>query len=56
MTKWKSRANWKDPEWKYVSAAATDISKTYARVIAEMKELEKKGADKQKVVQIRHAK
>jgi len=40
MKEWKSKANWKDPKWKYTTAAATDISKTIARVRREMKEIE----------------
>ena len=36
---WESKANWKDPKWKYVPAAATDVAKTFARIRREMKEL-----------------
>lgn len=39
MNAWKSKADWKDPSWKYVNAASTDITKTIARVRREMKEL-----------------
>lgn len=31
-----------DPKFKYVPAAATDVSKTFARVRKEMQEAEKK--------------
>lgn len=37
---WESKANWKDPKWKYVPAAATDVAKTIERVKREMKALE----------------
>ena len=37
---WESKANWKDPKWKYVPAAATDVAKTIERVRREMKALE----------------
>ena len=37
---WESKANWKDPKWKYVGAAQTDISKTLARVRKEMAEVQ----------------
>ena len=37
---WKSKANWKDPSWKYTHSTQTDITKTIARVKREMKEAE----------------
>ena len=40
MKEWKSKANWKDPKWKYTNAASTDVAKTIARVRREMKEIE----------------
>jgi hypothetical protein len=39
MKGWKSKADWKNPKWKYTPAAATDVAKTIARVQREMKEL-----------------
>ena len=55
MTEWQSKANWKDRNWKYVGAAATDISRTIARVKREMKELAEKQAEEaaKKVTQFR---
>ena len=38
MSTWKSKADWKDPSWKYTPAAATDVAKTIARIKREMKE------------------
>ena len=38
MSTWKSKADWKDPNWKYIPAAATDVSRTIARIKKEMKE------------------
>jgi hypothetical protein len=38
MSDWKSKADWRDPSWKYVPAASTDISKTIARIRRELKE------------------
>lgn len=57
MTEWKSKADWKNPSWKYIPASATDISKTIARVKREMKELAEKEAEetKHKITQIRKA-
>ena len=40
MKTWQSKANWKDPKWKYTPAAATDVAKTIARVRREMREIE----------------
>jgi hypothetical protein len=39
MAEWKSKADWKDRNWKYTPAAATDVSKTIARIKREMKEI-----------------
>jgi hypothetical protein len=39
MAEWKSKADWKDRNWKYTPAAATDVTKTIARIKREMKEL-----------------
>lgn len=36
---WQSKANWKDPNWKYVRAEKTDIAKTFARIKREMEQL-----------------
>jgi hypothetical protein len=36
---WKSKANWKDPKWKYKPSFATDVAKTIARVHREIKKL-----------------
>jgi hypothetical protein len=38
MAEWKSKADWKNPNWKYTPAAATDVAKTIARIKREMKE------------------
>lgn len=48
---WKSKADWKDPNWKYVNAASTDVSKTIERVKREMKALEEQQA--KQVVQLK---
>ena len=40
MSEWESKANWKDPNWKYKHWYETDIRETIARVKREMKELE----------------
>lgn len=56
MDNWKSKANWKDANWKYVNAASTDVSKTIARVKREMKELAEQENRKEKVVLMRKAK
>lgn len=37
-----SKASVLDPNWKYVSAADTNIAKTFARIRREMKEREAK--------------
>jgi flagellar motor switch/type III secretory pathway protein FliN len=50
MKEWKSKADWRDPKWKYIPAAATDVSKTIARVRREMKELA--GSQPQKVINV----
>lgn len=57
MTEWKSKANWKDPNWKYTPAAATDISKTIAKIKREMKEQAKQEEEKKalRVVTIKKA-
>jgi hypothetical protein len=39
MAEWKSKADWKNPDWKYVPASQTDVAKTIARIKREMKEL-----------------
>jgi hypothetical protein len=36
MSNWTSKANWKDPNWKYVPASQTNIAETIARVKKEM--------------------
>ena len=33
---WQSKADWKNPNWKYIPAAQTDVAKTIARVRREM--------------------
>lgn len=53
MKDWKSKANWKDSSWKYVGSAATDITKTIARVKREMRELEESAKAQPKVIQIK---
>lgn len=55
MTEWKSKADWKDRNWKYVNAAGTDISKTIARIKREMKDAAEKQAEEaaKKVTQLR---
>lgn len=40
MSAWESKANWKDPNWKYKHWYETDIRETIARVKREMKQLE----------------
>jgi hypothetical protein len=57
MSNWKSKANWKDPNWKYVPAASTDISKTIARVKRELKEQAKEEQDKRslKIINLKKA-
>jgi hypothetical protein len=57
MSNWKSKANWKDPSWKYVPAAATDISKTIARVKRELKEQAKEEQERRtiKIVNLKKA-
>ena len=47
MSAWESKANWKDPKWKYKHWYETDIRETIARVKREMKQLE---AQKPKVI------
>lgn len=42
--KYESTADWRDPNWKYVPAAATDVARTFARIRRELKALD----DKQK--------
>lgn len=55
MSEWKSKADWKNRNWKYVNAAGTDITKTIARVKREMKEAAEKQAEEAalKVTQLR---
>jgi hypothetical protein len=48
---WKSKASWKNPDWKYVPSAATDVSKTIARVRREMRELQEQAP--RQVVQLK---
>jgi len=57
MSDWKSKADWKDPSWKYVPAASTDISKTIARVKRELKEQAKEEQDKRslKIINLKKA-
>ena len=43
---WQSKADWRNPDWKYTPAAATDISKTIARVKREIRELQEKLPDR----------
>lgn len=50
---WQSKADWRNPNWKYTKAAATDISKTIARIKREMKELQEKAPDR--VVHLKRA-
>jgi hypothetical protein len=33
-----SKADWRNPEWKYVKAADTNIAKTFARIRKEMEQ------------------
>lgn len=42
MIEWKSNASWKNPVWKYTPSYKTEVSKTIARVIREMKAIDKK--------------
>ena len=37
MSEWESKANWKDPNWKYKHWYETDIRETIARVKRETK-------------------
>lgn len=55
MADWESKADWKDRNWKYVTASKTDISKTIARIKREMKEIAEQQAEeaKKKVTQFR---
>ena len=53
MSEWKSKANWKDRNWKYTIAAGTDVSKTIARVKREMKEIEEAKVQKPNLVQFK---
>lgn len=39
---WKTQANWKDRNWKYINAASTDVAKTIARVKQEMEQSKEK--------------
>lgn len=39
QNEWKSKADWKDPNWKYTPASQTDVSRTIARVRKEMKDI-----------------
>lgn len=36
---WQTQASWKNPNWKYINAASTNIAKTIARVRKEMQQL-----------------
>ena len=56
MSDWKSKANWKDRNWKYTTAAATDITKTIARIKRELKEIEEAKAQKPTLIQFKKAK
>lgn len=56
MSDWKSKANWKDRNWKYTTAAATDITKTIARIKRELKEIEEAKAQKPNLVQFKKVK
>lgn len=49
MSEWKSKADWKDRNWKYTKAASTDIAKTIARVKREIKEL----AEQERIEKVR---
>jgi hypothetical protein len=57
MSNWKPKANWKDPSWKYVPAASTDISKTIARIKRELKEQAREAQEQRtmKVVNLKKA-
>lgn len=33
---WTTKASWRNLDWKYVNAAATDVSRTFDRVRREM--------------------
>jgi hypothetical protein len=37
---WRSRADWKDPNWKYKKSTETDVARTIQRVKREMKAIE----------------
>ena len=37
MSEYESKASWRDPNWKYVPANKTDVSKTFDRIRREMK-------------------
>jgi hypothetical protein len=39
---WRSRADWKDPNWKYKRSTETDVAKTIERIKREMKAIEQK--------------
>lgn len=39
MNEWKSKADYRDPTWKYVKEDETDIRKTFRRVEREIQQL-----------------
>lgn len=49
---WKSKADYRNPDWKYKRSVETDISKTIARVRKEMEALQQQP---QRVVELKRA-
>jgi hypothetical protein len=39
MVEYVSKASWRNPEWKYTPASATNVARTIARVRKELKDL-----------------